>query len=78
MVEISIRDTGSGVPLEDLERIFDRLYQVDASRQREDGGSGLGLAIAKSIVEMHRGRIWAESPAGEGLTIRIQLPPAKE
>ena len=74
MVEIAIRDTGSGVEDENLERIFDRLYRVDTSRQRENAGSGLGLAIAKSIVEMHQGRIWAESRVGEGLTILIRVP----
>ncbi len=74
MVEIAIRDTGSGVKDENLERIFDRLYRVDPSRQREDAGSGLGLAIAKSIIEMHQGKIWAESRLGEGLTILIRVP----
>jgi signal transduction histidine kinase len=74
MVEISICDTGSGVKDENLERIFDRLYRVDSSRQRDDAGSGLGLAIAKSIVEMHQGKIWAEGRLGEGLTILIRVP----
>jgi signal transduction histidine kinase len=76
-VELAVQDTGPGVPAGDLERIFDRLYRVDSSRQREDGGSGLGLAIAKSIVEMHGGQIKAFSSAGEGLTISIRLPPVQ-
>ncbi|MEW6092918.1 MAG: ATP-binding protein [Chloroflexota bacterium] len=76
LVELAIQDTGPGVPESDLERIFDRLYRTDASRQRDDGGSGLGLAIAKSIVEMHAGQILAASPAGEGLTISIRLSPS--
>jgi len=73
-VEITVQDSGPGVPEGDLDRIFDRLYRVDASRQHEDNGSGLGLTIAKSIVEMHGGQIRAISPAGEGLTISILLP----
>jgi signal transduction histidine kinase len=72
-VELSIQDSGPGVGPDDLERIFDRFYRADPSRQR-DGGSGLGLAIAKSIVEMHGGQIRATSAPGEGLTIIILLP----
>lgn len=75
-VELAVQDSGPGVPENDIERIFDRLYRVDASRQHEDGGSGLGLTIAKSIVEMHQGQIKAISPAGAGLTISMQLPVA--
>lgn len=77
-VEIAVRDTGSGVAEDDLERIFDRLYRADTSRQRDEGGSGLGLAIAKSIIEMHQGKIWAESRLGEGLTIHIFIPSAQK
>ena len=73
-VDISIRDSGPGLPPEDLERIFDRFYRADASRTREDGGSGLGLAIAKSIVQAHNGQIRAESEMGNGLMIVITLP----
>jgi two-component system sensor histidine kinase ResE len=72
-VELSIQDSGPGVGADDLERIFDRFYRADPSRQR-DGGSGLGLAIAKSIVEMQGGQIRASSAPGEGLTITILLP----
>jgi signal transduction histidine kinase len=73
-LEITVQDNGPGVAEGDLERIFDRLYRVDAARQHEDNGSGLGLTIAKSIVEMHGGQIAAISPPDEGLTIRILLP----
>lgn len=73
-VELAVQDSGSGVPDADLERIFDRLYRVDSSRQHEDGGSGLGLAIAKSIVEMHQGKIKATGSLGGGLKISILLP----
>jgi signal transduction histidine kinase len=73
-VEISIQDSGPGLPAENLERIFERFYRTDSSRQREDGGSGLGLAIAKSIVQAHNGRVSAESEPGSGLKIKVQLP----
>ncbi len=75
-VEIIIQDSGEGVTREDAAHLFDRFYRADASRTRdsEAGGSGLGLAIAKSIVEMHKGKIWAESEIGNGLKVVIQLP----
>ncbi|MCK5317980.1 MAG: PAS domain-containing sensor histidine kinase, partial [Anaerolineales bacterium] len=73
-VEIRIQDTGPGIGTEDLQHVFDRFYRADKSRQRDSGGSGLGLAIAKSIVENHGGRIWAESPDDSGTTFVITLP----
>jgi len=76
-VQISVRDTGTGIPPEHLPHIFDRFYRVDKSRSRRaGGGSGIGLTIARALVEAHGGRIWAES-AGEGLgsTFRFTLPP---
>jgi signal transduction histidine kinase len=76
-VELAIQDSGPGLPAEDLERIFDRFYRTDASRQRDSafaGGSGLGLAIARSIVQAHGGQVSAESEAGQGLKIVIRLP----
>jgi len=75
-VEIIIQDNGDGVTSEDAAHLFDRFYRTDESRTRdsETGGSGLGLAIAKSIVEMHKGKIWAESEKGKGLKVIIQLP----
>jgi signal transduction histidine kinase len=73
-LEIRVRDSGPGIEPEELPNVFDRFYRTDKSRQRESGGSGLGLAIAKSIVEGHGGRIWAESQRGEGTTIVIALP----
>jgi len=78
-VEISIQDSGPGVPAENLESIFERFYRTDSSRQREgDGGSGLGLAIAKSIVQAHNGQLSAESEAGTGLKIKVLLPGKSE
>jgi len=73
-VEIAVQDSGSGLSSEDIERIFERFYRADSSRQREDGGSGLGLAIAKSIVQAHNGQLSAESDAGNGLRVIISLP----
>jgi signal transduction histidine kinase len=73
-VEIAVQDSGPGPSAENLERIFERFYRTDASRQRQDGGSGLGLAIAKSIVQAHNGQLSAESVAGKGLRVIIRLP----
>jgi signal transduction histidine kinase len=72
-VEISIRDTGSGLIAEDLDRIFDRFYRADAARHRGDGGSGLGLAIARSIVQAHNGTIRANQSAKPDHHITILL-----
>ena len=75
-IEITIQDNGEGVTPEEAAHLFDRFYRADASRTRDSdaGGSGLGLAIAKSIIEMHKGKIWAESEKGKGLKVIIQLP----
>jgi signal transduction histidine kinase len=73
-VEVSVADTGSGIPPEDLSRIFERFYQVDKSRHREGKGTGLGLAIAKEIVQTHGGQIKAESVMGVGTKFTVTLP----
>ncbi|HVN16962.1 MAG TPA: HAMP domain-containing sensor histidine kinase [Anaerolineales bacterium] len=75
-VQISIRDTGIGIPSEHLPHIFDRFYRVDKSRSRRaGGGSGIGLTIARALVEAHGGRIWAESAGeGQGSTFTFTLP----
>lgn len=75
---VSVSDTGVGIPLDHLARIFDRFYRVDKSRARSRGGSGIGLTIAKHLVEAHGGKIWAES-AGEnkGSAFMFTLPLAK-
>jgi two-component system phosphate regulon sensor histidine kinase PhoR len=71
-VVISVRDTGVGIPADDLPRIFERFYKAD--RARSGGGTGLGLAIAKHLVQGHGGRIWAESVEGQGSTFYFTLP----
>ena len=73
-VSISIKDEGVGIPLVHIDKIFNRFYRVDKSRQRTMGGTGLGLALAKNIVEAHRGRIWAQSREGYGSIIFVTLP----
>ncbi|MCM3134240.1 HAMP domain-containing histidine kinase [Paenibacillus polysaccharolyticus] len=72
-VMLTISNTGEGIAPEHLDRIFDRFYRTDASRARKHGGHGLGLAIAKSIVEQHRGEIYAKSVVGEGATFYVRL-----
>ena len=70
-----VTDNGEGIPAQDLPRIFDRFWRGDPARSHEPGaGSGLGLAIAKSLVEAHAGRIWAESKEGEGTTVSCLFP----
>jgi two-component system OmpR family sensor kinase len=73
-IEFAVSDTGSGIPPEQLEQVFERFHRTDESRQRDRGGSGLGLPIARALVEAHGGRIWAESRRDEGATIRFELP----
>jgi two-component system phosphate regulon sensor histidine kinase PhoR len=72
VIVIGVRDTGAGIPKEELPRIFERFYKVD--RARGHAGTGLGLAIAKHIVEAHGGRIWAESALSKGTTFYFTLP----
>jgi PAS domain S-box-containing protein len=71
---VRIRDTGIGIPPEDLEQLFERFYRVNKDRSRATGGSGLGLAISKQIVEMHGGGISVESEVGRGSTFLVHLP----
>jgi signal transduction histidine kinase len=72
--EVRVADTGPGIPPEHLPFVFERFYRVDTSRSRGDGGTGIGLAIARSVVEAHGGRIWAESEVGKGSVFTFELP----
>jgi len=73
-LEISVTDSGAGIPPDQLEQIFERFSRLDQGRSRDRGGSGLGLAIARAITEAHGGSIRAESEPGQGATFRIELP----
>jgi len=73
-VEVSVTDTGEGIPAEDLPNIFERFYRVDKSRTRATGGTGLGLTITKRLVEAHGGRIEAHSELGQGSRFVFTLP----
>lgn len=72
--EITVTDTGVGIPQKDLDRIFERFYQVESPMTRRRGGLGLGLPIVREIVEKHGGRVWAESVLGQGSRFIVRLP----
>lgn len=72
LLVVGVRDTGVGIPREELPRIFERFYKVD--RARGQAGTGLGLSIARHIIEAHGGRIWAESTLGKGTTFYFSVP----
>jgi signal transduction histidine kinase len=76
-VEVSVSDTGEGIPAEDLPHIFERFYRVDKSRARATGGSGLGLTIARRLIEAHGGTITVQSKLGQGSRFSFTLPVAE-
>jgi PAS domain S-box-containing protein len=74
VVQIFVRDTGPGIPREDIGHLFQKFYRVDNSATRTIGGTGLGLFICRKIIELYGGRIWVESEVGQGSTFFINLP----
>ena len=74
-IEIAVKDTGIGIPAADIERIFRGFEQVDGSTSRRFGGAGIGLSLVRTLVELHGGRVWAESAGpGTGTRFVVQLP----
>lgn len=74
VAEVSVADTGQGIPGEDLPHIFDKFMQTKTKATRGEKGSGLGLAIVKNLVELHGGRIWVESEIGKGTIFYFTIP----
>ena len=72
--KVTVADDGIGIPTRDLPRVFERFFQVETHLTRRFGGMGLGLAVAKAMIELHGGRIWAESTEGKGSMFTILLP----
>ncbi len=73
-IQVSVSDTGVGIPPEELDRIFDKFHQVEKSLARKIGGTGLGLPICRNLVEAHKGKIWVESEPGKGSKFIFVLP----
>jgi signal transduction histidine kinase len=74
VVQFYIRDTGTGIPKDDVLHLFQKFYRVDNSATRTIGGTGLGLFICRKIVELYHGRIWVESELGKGSTFFVNIP----
>jgi GGDEF domain-containing protein/two-component sensor histidine kinase len=77
MMAIAVKDSGVGIPSDQLDKIFEKFHQVEGSLQRSVGGTGLGLAITKGLVEAHQGKIFVESEVGKGSTFTFTLPIAE-
>ena len=74
-VEVAVADEGIGIPIDQLESVFDRFHRVDATDTRRVRGTGLGLYIVRQLVELHGGKVRAESRPGGGSVFRLELPP---
>lgn len=74
VAQVQVKDTGDGIPEEDIPHLFQKFYRVDNSMTRTVGGTGLGLFISKKVIELYNGRIWVESQLGKGSTFFINLP----
>ena len=75
--EVSVGDTGCGIPNDKLQKIFDSFYTTKKADARGQGGTGIGLALCRRIIEAHKGRIRVESEVGKGTTFTLKLPPAE-
>ncbi len=75
-IKVLIEDNGSGIPEDELPRVFERFYRVEKNRSRDYGGTGLGLSIARKVVEAHGGKIWIDSSPGLGTRVWFTLPVA--
>jgi signal transduction histidine kinase len=73
-IQVSVNDTGPGIPAEETQKIFDKFYQAAEVGRQKPKGTGLGLAISKALVELHGGRIWVESELNRGSTFFFTLP----
>lgn len=78
MIEVCIKDSGQGIPKNQLNKVFDRFHQVDTSQTRKQQGTGLGLTICQQIVQHYNGKLWVESVAGEGSSFYLLVPAAQE
>lgn len=76
-VSVTVKDTGQGIPADDIPHLFQKFYRVDNTATRTIGGTGLGLFICKRIVELYNGRIWVESELGKGSTFHVDFPRIK-
>jgi signal transduction histidine kinase len=77
-MHFAVRDTGVGLPSDQIEEVFESFRQVDGGKTRKHGGTGLGLAISRRLVALHGGRIWAESELGAGSTFHVTIPVAPQ
>jgi signal transduction histidine kinase len=75
-VQVLVHDTGPGIPTDEMEKIFDKFYQITDEGGQKPKGTGLGLAISKRLVELHGGKIWVESKPNRGSTFYFTLPAA--
>jgi signal transduction histidine kinase len=73
-----IKDTGIGIPEEDLDKVFDRFYRVHKSRSKDLGGSGIGLSICQEIIKLHGGKINIKSKLGFGTSVSVYLKEGKD
>ena len=73
-VIVSVKDSGPGIPQDELPFVWERFYKVDKSRERKKSGTGLGLAIVKKIIELHKGRVWAQNCDEGGTEFHFYLP----